>query len=165
MDRGYTKEEYLEKIQMLREYKKGITFSTDVIVGFPTETEEDFEHTLDLLEKVRFEQVFSFKFSPRPDTPAYSMEGQVPDDVKTQRMTRLLNLQKKILSEIAKEYEGTIQEVLLESYEDGKLVGRTLTNRWATLQGPEELLGKTVLVRVERANPYNLECSLVSVLP
>jgi tRNA-2-methylthio-N6-dimethylallyladenosine synthase len=92
------------------------------------------------------------------------MEGQVPDDVKTQRMARLLNLQKKILSEIAKEYEGTIQEVLLESYEDGKLVGRTLTNRWATLQGPEELLGKTVLVRVERANPYNLECSLVSVL-
>jgi tRNA-2-methylthio-N6-dimethylallyladenosine synthase len=164
MDRGYTKEEYLEKIQMLREYKKGMTFSTDVIVGFPTETEEDFEHTLDLLEKVRFEQVFSFKFSPRPDTPAYSMEGQVPDDVKTQRMTRLLNLQKKILSEIAKEYEGTLQEVLLESYEDRKLVGRTLTNRWAILQGPEELLGKTVLVRVEKANPYSLECSLVSVL-
>jgi len=164
MDRGYTKEEYLEKIQMLREYKKGITFSTDVIVGFPTETEEDFEETIDLIKTVKFEQLFSFKFSPRPQTPAYSMEGQVEDEIKTARMERLLNVQKAILSEIAKGYEGTYQEVLIEGWENGKLIGRTRTNRWANVEGPKELLGKTVLVQVVKAHPYSLDCKLVSVL-
>lgn len=163
MDRGYTKEEYLEKIDLLRHYVKGITFSTDIIVGFPTETEEDFEDTLDVLEKVRFEQVFSFKYSPRPDTPAYSMEGQVPDEVKTQRMARLLELQKKILGEIAKSYEGTEQEVLIESYEEGRLIGRTRTNRWASLKGDESLLGSIVRVRVINSKPFNMECELLEV--
>lgn len=163
MDRGYTKEEYLEKIDLLRHYVKGITFSTDIIVGFPTETEEDFEDTLDVLEKVRFEQVFSFKYSPRPDTPAYSMEGQVPDEVKTQRMARLLELQKKILGEIAKSYEGTEQEVLIESYEEGRLIGRTRTNRWASLKGDESLLGSIVKVRVINSKPFNMECELLEV--
>lgn len=161
MDRGYTKEEYLEKIEMLRHYKPGITFSTDVIVGFPTETEEDFEHTLDVLQRVRFEQVFSFKFSPRPDTPAFSMEGQVPDEVKTQRMQRLLELQKRILSEIARSYLGTVQEVLLESYQNGKLIGRTRTNRWVSVEGPEHLLGKTVRVRIVKSQPYSMEGELL----
>ncbi len=164
MDRGYTKEEYLEKIQMLREYVKGITFSTDIIVGFPTETEEDFEDTLDVLQRVKFEQVFSFKYSPRPDTPAYSMEGQVPEEVKTQRMSRLLDLQKRILSEIAQSYEGTEQEVLIESYEDGKLMGRTRTNRWATINGKESLLGKLVKVKVINSKPFNMECEIMEVL-
>ncbi|QWK20082.1 MAG: tRNA (N6-isopentenyl adenosine(37)-C2)-methylthiotransferase MiaB [Hydrogenobacter thermophilus] len=162
MDRGYTKEEYLEKISMLKEYVKGITFSTDVIVGFPTETEEDFEETLDVLKKVRFEQVFSFKFSPRPDTPAYSMEGQVPDQVKTQRMSRLLQLQKEIMGEVAKSYEGTLQEVLIESIEHGnKLIGRTRSNRWASMEGGVEMLGKVVKVKVIRSYPFNMECELV----
>ncbi len=165
MDRGYTKEEYLEKIQMLKDYKKGITFSTDIIVGFPTETEEDFEETLDVLKRVRFEQVFSFKYSPRPDTPAYSMEGQVDDETKTRRMSRLLELQKRILSEWAKSYEGSIQEVLIENHEEGdKLIGRTRTNRWAALEGPPSLLGKVVRARVLRSSPYNLECELVEVV-
>ncbi|MFN3471883.1 MAG: tRNA (N6-isopentenyl adenosine(37)-C2)-methylthiotransferase MiaB [Aquificaceae bacterium] len=163
MDRGYTKEEYLEKIDMLRHYVKGITFSTDVIVGFPTEREEDFEDTLDILKRVRFEQVFSFKYSPRPDTPAYSMDGQVADEIKTQRMARLLELQKEILREIAKSYEGTQQEVLIESYEEGKLIGRTRTNRWASLQGSESLLGKVVKVRVINSKPFNMECELLEI--
>ncbi len=165
MDRGYTKEEYLEKIQMLREYKRGITFSTDIIVGFPTETDEDFEHTLDVLEKVKFEQVFSFKYSPRPDTPAYFMEDQISDEVKTQRMSKLLNLQKTILSQLAKEYEGTIQEVLVENQEDAdKLIGRTRTNKWATLHGPQEYLGKILKVKVTKSTPYNLMCEVLEVV-
>ncbi len=165
MDRGYTKEEYLEKIQMLREYKKGITFSTDVIVGFPTETEEDFEQTLDVLRKVKFEQVFSFKFSPRPDTPAYSMEGQISDEVKTQRMANLLDLQKSILSEIAKLYESTTQEVLVEGVEDGKkLIGRTRTNKWATFEGSTDYLGKLVKVKVIESTPFNLKCEVLEVV-
>lgn len=161
MDRGYTKEEYLEKIDMLRHYVKGITFSTDVIVGFPTETEEDFEETLDVLRKVKFEQVFSFKFSPRPGTPASTMHGQVPDEVKTERMSRLIELQKSILSQIAKSYEGTVQEVLFEDYKDGMLIGRTRTNRWVSVVGPEELLGKTALVKVTASKPYSMEGVLV----
>ncbi|NPA32056.1 MAG: tRNA (N6-isopentenyl adenosine(37)-C2)-methylthiotransferase MiaB [Aquificae bacterium] len=164
MDRGYTKEEYLEKIRKLKEKVKGIALSTDVIVGFPTETEEDFEETLDVLKKVRFEQVFSFKFSPRPGTPAANMEGQLPDEVKTERMRRLLELQKSILSEIAKSYEGTVQEVLVEEEKDGKLIGRTSTNKWATLSGSPELLGKIVRIKVTKASPFNLEGEILEVV-
>ena len=157
MDRGYTKEEYLEKVEMLKEYKKGITFSTDIIVGFPTESDEDFEETLDVMKKVKFEQVFSFKYSPRPDTLAYSMDGQVSDEIKTQRMSKLLELQKSILAEHARNYLGSIQEVLVENYEDGnKLIGRTRSNKWVTLHGPIDLLGKVVRVRVKESSPYNL---------
>lgn len=162
MDRGYTKQEYLEKIEMLKEYVKGITFSTDVIVGFPMETEEDFEETLDLLKKVKFEQVFSFKYSPRPDTSAYSMQGQVPEHIKKERMQRLLELQKSILGEIAKSYEGTLQELLVESVEDGnKFIGRTRTNRWASVKSRENLLGKVVKVKVLRSHPFSMECELL----
>ncbi|MDW8237515.1 MAG: tRNA (N6-isopentenyl adenosine(37)-C2)-methylthiotransferase MiaB, partial [Aquificaceae bacterium] len=85
MQRGYTRDEYLSTIEMLKEHVKGISFSTDVIVGFPSETEEDFYWTLEVLKKVEFEQVFSFKFSPRPETPAFYMESQVPDEEKTRR--------------------------------------------------------------------------------
>ncbi len=163
MDRGYTKEEYLEKVQMLREYVKGITFSTDIIVGFPSEEDEDFEETLDVLKRVRFEQVFSFKFSPRPDTQAYTMKGQVSEEIKTRRMAKLLEVQKSILDKMAKSYEGTVQEVLIESCEDGnKLIGRTRTNRWVSMKGRPELLGKVVKVKVLRSKPYSMEGEVLS---
>ncbi len=165
MDRGYTKEEYLEKIYKLKEKVKDIALSTDIIVGFPTETEEDFEETLDVVRKVEFEQIFSFKFSPRPGTPAAEMEGQIPDEVKTERMRRLLELQKSIMSRIAKRYEGTYQEVLVEeAKDDNTVIGRTTTNKWATIKGDCSLLGKIVKVKVIKASPFNLECELVEVL-
>ena len=164
MDRGYTKEFYLERIAKLKEKVKDIALSTDVIVGFPTETEEDFEHTLDVLEKVKFEQVFSFKFSPRPGTPAAEMDGQVPDEVKTERMRRLLDLQKRIMSELAKRYEGTIQEVLVEEEKNGELIGRTTTNKWASFKGDKSLLGKIVRIKVTKSSPFSLEGELVEVV-
>ena len=164
MDRGYTKEFYLERIAKLKEKVKDIALSTDVIVGFPTETEEDFEHTLDVLEKVKFEQVFSFKFSPRPGTPAAEMEGQIPDEVKTERMARLLELQKRIMSELSKRYEGTIQEVLVEEEKNGELVGRTTTNKWASFRGDKSLLGKIVKIKVTKSSPFSLEGELVEVV-
>ncbi len=165
MDRKYTKDFYLERIERLKERIPGIALSTDVIVGFPTETEEDFEHTLDVLRRVEFEQVFSFKFSPRPGTPAYDMEGQIPDKVKTERMGRLLELQKAIMGRIARRYEGSVQEVLVEETKgDGTVIGRTTTNKWATLPGDESLLGKTVKVKVKRATPFNLECEVLEVV-
>ncbi|MEN3034368.1 MAG: tRNA (N6-isopentenyl adenosine(37)-C2)-methylthiotransferase MiaB [Aquificaceae bacterium] len=161
MQRNYTREEYLSKIEMLREYVKGITFSTDVIVGFPSETEEDFGWTLEVLKEVEFEQVFSFKFSPRPETPAYDMPFEVPDEVKTSRMSRLLELQKSILEKISRYYLGTTQEILVEEYQDGKLIGRTPSNRWASFSGDKELVGKRVKIKVLKSSAYGLEGELI----
>jgi tRNA-2-methylthio-N6-dimethylallyladenosine synthase len=157
MHRYYTKEEYLEKIQKLKEAKPGIALSADVIVGFPGETEEDFLETLDVLEKVRFEQLFSFKYSPRPGTPAAEYPNQVPDDVKTERMHRLLEVQKRIMNEEAKKYEGKTVEVLFERYSDGKLIGRSSENKWVEVNSDrKELLGKIVPVKVNKASVYVL---------
>ncbi|MDQ7039220.1 MAG: tRNA (N6-isopentenyl adenosine(37)-C2)-methylthiotransferase MiaB [Aquificota bacterium] len=165
MDRGYTKEFYLGRIYRLREKVKDIALSTDIIVGFPTETEEDFGETLDVVRKVRYDQIFSFKFSPRPGTPAAEMDGQVPDEVKTERMARLLELQKGIMSEIARSYEGTVQEVLIEeAKDDGTFVGRTTTNRWVTVRGGGNILGKIVKVRITKASPFNLDGDLLEVV-
>ncbi len=164
MDRKYTKEFYLERIAKLKEAVPGIALSTDVIVGFPTETEEDFEHTLDVLRQVEFEQVFSFKFSPRPGTPAQSMEGQVSDEEKTRRMSRLLELQKAIMSKLSKRYEGSVQEVLVEEIKDGKAIGRTTTNKWASFPAEENLAGKIVKLRIHKATPFNLEGELLEVV-
>ncbi len=165
MKRGYTKEFYLEKIHRLREAVPDIALSTDVIVGFPTETDQDFEHTLEVIARVRFEQVFSFKFSPRPGTPAEGMEGQVDDEVKTRRMSELLALQKSIMGEIARSYEGRVQEVLVEEAKDGEsLIGRTTTNRWVSLRGGREHLGKILKVRITKSSPFNMEGELLEVV-
>ncbi len=165
MDRKYTKEFYLELTQKLKEKVKGIALSTDIIVGFPTETEEDFEHTLDVVRKVRFEQIFSFKFSPRPGTPAKDMEPQVPDDVKIERMKRLLDLQKEISSELAQRYlKGTWEVLIEEKRGDDIYVGRTTTNKWATVKAKEDIIGKLVKVKVYKATPFNLDCELVEVV-
>ena len=165
MERGYTKEFYLERIHRLREAVPDVALSTDVIVGFPGETDEDFEHTLDVVAIVRFEQIFSFKFSPRPGTPASEMENQVPDEVKTRRMSELLALQKSIMSDIAKSYEGTEQEVLIEEMRDtDTLIGRTTTNRWVSVRGDERLLGKIVKVKVRGSSPFNMEGEVVEVV-
>ncbi len=165
MKRGYTKEFYLERIHRLKEAVPDIALSTDVIVGFPGETDEDFEHTLDVVARVRFEQIFSFKFSPRPGTPASEMKDQVPDEVKTRRMSELLALQKSIMSDIAKSYEGTEQEVLIEEMRDpDTLIGRTTTNRWVSVRGDERLLGKLVSVMVRGSSPFNMEGEVVEVV-
>ncbi len=165
MDRGYTKEEYLEKVFKLKEKIKGIALSTDIIVGFPSETEKDFEDTLDVIKQVEFEQIFSFKFSPRPGTPAASIENQIPDEIKTRRITELLEIQKTIMAKIAGRYKGTVQEILIEELR-GKdtLVGRTTTNRWAEMKGGRELTGKIVRALVKEASPFNLTCEVLEVV-
>ncbi len=162
MHRYYTKEEYLEKVYKLKEVKPNIAMSADVIVGFPGETEEDFLETLDVLEKVRFEQLFSFKYSPRPGTPAAEYPDQVPDDVKTERMHRLLEVQKRIMNEEAKKYEGRIVYPLFERYSDGKLIGRSSENKWVEVKTDrKDLLGKIVPVKVNRASVYVLYGDIV----
>jgi tRNA-2-methylthio-N6-dimethylallyladenosine synthase len=162
MHRYYTKEEYLEKIEKLKEVKPGIALSADVIVGFPGETEEDFLETLDVIEKVRYQQLFSFKYSPRPGTPAAEYPDQVSDDVKTERMQRLLEVQKRIMNEEAKKYEGKTVKVLFERYSDGKLIGRSSENKWVEVKTTrEDLLGKILPVKVNKASVYVLYGDLV----
>lgn len=157
MKRNYTKAYYLNRIEMLKAKIPGISLSTDIIVGFPTETEEDFEHTLDVVRTVEFEQVFSFKYSKRPNTPAYNMEDTLSDEEKTKRMSKLLSIQKAITSKLMKGYENTVQRVLIEEKKDDIYLGRTSTNVWCSVISKEDILGQEVDVYITKASFQSLE--------
>jgi tRNA-2-methylthio-N6-dimethylallyladenosine synthase len=172
MKRYYTKEQYLEIIEKIKEVKPNIALSADVIVGFPGETEEDFEETLDLLQKVKFEQLFSFKYSPRPGTPAALYPNQIDDETKTKRMQRLLELQKAIMNELAKRYIGKTVYVLFEKFSNGLLIGRSSENKWVEVKLEKssdkeaenianQYLGKILPVKVEEASVYVLKGKLM----
>ncbi len=164
MKRNYTKAYYLNRIERLKKKIEDMSFSTDIIVGFPTETEEDFEHTLDVVKTVEFEQVFSFKYSKRPNTPAYHMEDDLTDEIKTNRMKRLLEIQKAITSKLMKRYENTIQKVLIEDKKDNTYLGRTTTNVWCSVVSDTDILGKEVEVFITKAGFQSLEGVLKNVL-
>jgi len=164
MKRNYTKAYYLNRIEKLKEKIKDMSFSTDIIVGFPTETEEDFEHTLDVVKTVEFEQVFSFKYSKRPNTPAYYMEDDLTDEVKTDRMKRLLEIQKAITSKLMKRYENTLQKVLIEDKKDNVYLGRTTTNVWCNVVSDEDILGKEIEVFITKAGFQSLEGVVKNIL-
>ena len=114
MNRRYTKEQYLELVRKIREAVPDISLTTDIIVGFPQETEEDFEETLDVVRKVRYDSAFTFIYSKRTGTPAAVMEGQVPEDVVKDRFDRLLKEVQTIASEECAKHEGTVQTALVE---------------------------------------------------
>lgn len=160
MNRGYTREEYLSKIQALRERIPGIAFSTDIIVGFPGETERDLELTLDLLKSVRFDSIYSFKFSPRPFTKAMSMKDNVPPEVKAERLKRVQSLQESITSEILEGCVGKVDEVLVEGASvcgKGQVTGRTRTNRIVHFQGEASVLsGRLIKVVIRRSLKHSL---------
>ncbi len=164
MKRNYTKAYYLNRIEKLKEKIKDMSFSTDIMVGFPTETEEDFEHTLDVVKTVEFEQVFSFKYSKRPNTPAYYMEDDLTDEVKTDRMKRLLEIQKAITSKLMKRYENTLQKVLIEDKKDNVYLGRTTTNVWCNVVSDEDILGKEIEVFITKAGFQSLEGVVKNIL-
>jgi tRNA-2-methylthio-N6-dimethylallyladenosine synthase len=149
MKRGYTKEWFLDRAAKLRAMVPGVTISTDIIVAFPGETEEDFAETMDVLEKVRFEQVFSFKYSPRPLTPAQHYEEQVPAEVGSERLTRLQARHAEILDELKAERLGEVHDVYFEELRPGgRVAGRSDNNLLIAVDGSEELLGRTVKVRI-----------------
>ncbi len=164
MKRNYTKAYYLNRIERLKSKIKDVSFSTDIIIGFPTETEEDFEHTLDVIKTVEFEQVFSFKYSKRPNTPAYYMEDDLTDEIKTDRMKRLLEIQKAITSKLMKRYENTIQKVLIEDKKDNIYIGRTTTNVWCNVISDRDIMGKEVEVLITKSGFQSLEGTLKNVL-
>jgi tRNA-2-methylthio-N6-dimethylallyladenosine synthase len=128
MKRGYTKEWFLEKIDLIRNLADEVSISTDVIVGFPGETEKDFLETMEVLEKSRFEQMFSFKYSPRPFTEALKFQNQVADEVASERLKILQDRHLKIMEELAQKRIGKIVKVLFTDYNNNQLLGRSSEN-------------------------------------
>jgi tRNA-2-methylthio-N6-dimethylallyladenosine synthase len=169
MNRNYTAGKYLELIDKAREIVPGIAISGDFMVGFPGETEEDFEKTISLVQKVRYKNCFVFKYSPRPGTAAEKrLQDDVPEEVKRQRNIKLLAVQEKISDELAREFQGKEVKVLVEGLskkaavnpcgENGypQLVGRTAEDWIVVFDGPVKLAGEFVNVKITRTSPLTL---------
>jgi len=164
MHRGYTKESYLGKIDRLKEVCPSIAITADVIVGFPGEEEEDFKQTLDLIEKVRFDDLFSFKYSPRKETRAAQFVDKVEEKVKQEHLSILQEIQKGITLQKNLELEGRVEEVLVEgrskqSTQD--VTGRTRSNKILNFGGDISLVGKLVPVRITKGYAHSLRGELV----
>ena len=143
MNRKYTKEQYLELVEKMKKQIPNIKFSTDIIVGFAGESEEDFEDTLDVVRKVGFEQVFMFIYSRRKGTPGDKMENQISEEIKHKRFDRLKELVESQIAENNKEYLNTVQEVLVEGpskSDDTILTGRTEANKVVVFKGKEDMI-------------------------
>ena len=157
MNRKYTKEHYLELVEKLRKAMPDISLTTDIIVGFPGETEEDFQETLDVVRKVRYDSAFTFIYSKRTGTPAAVMENQVPEDVVKDRFDRLLKEVQEIAKETSSRYAGQVVEVLAEEknhQEEGYLTGRLSNNLLVHFKGDESLIGKMVSVHLTESRGF-----------
>ncbi len=162
MNRRYSREEYLEKIAMIKRAIPNVVLSTDIIVGFPGETEAEFQDTIRLVLEVGFETIYAFKYSQRPNTKAALFEDQVPEDVKSDRLARLFAAHDEMAFPLVKRYEGQILQVLVEKAEDqkGKWSGRSTQNKSVYFLGGENLVGKMVPVRITKAFPAVLRGEL-----
>ncbi len=158
MKRGYSKEWFLDRCAKIRNLCPKATISTDIIVGFPGESDEDFEDTMDVLEQVRFEQLFSFKYSPRPHTKAAEFDNQVEKEVASERLTRLQARHTEILDEIMDAQMGKEHMVYFDELKaEGRISGRSDDGKLFFVQGSEELLGKIVKVKVNKTSRGALE--------
>lgn len=158
MNRVYTREKYLSIVEKARRLMPDLAITTDIIVGFPTETEEDFEETLDMLKRVRYDSIFSFIYSKREGTPAAKMEFVATEEEIKERFERLLEVQNDISYSLNKKCEGEVQEVLVEgvSREDGVLTSRNYANKIVNFKGDESLVGQTVKVKITKAQTWVL---------
>ena len=159
MHRGYTKGSYLERIDRLRDVCPSIALTADVIVGFPGEEEGDFRETLDLMEKVRFDDLFSFKYSPRKGTQAAQLQNQVEEKVKQDRLSILQKIQREITLQKNQALEGQVEEVLVEGrskQSDQDVTGRTRSNKIVNFEGELNWMGRLVPVRIIKAYPHSL---------
>ena len=155
MKRGYSKEWFLDRIEKLRKIPD-ITISTDIIVGFPGESDEDFEDTIDVVQKSQFEQMFSFVYSPRPHTEAATYTNQVDKEVAKVRLHKLQALQREILESKAKAQISKKYKVLVERYEDGKIYGKSDNFYSVESNGDESMLGKIVEITIKEARHSTL---------
>jgi tRNA-2-methylthio-N6-dimethylallyladenosine synthase len=170
MNRGYTKEHYLELVRSLREIVPGVAISTDIIVGFPGETEEDFQDTYNLMKEIEFDSAFIFKYSPRPKTPAAVFEDDVPIDLKRKRNQCLLKLQDSISLKKNKSLIGNVLEVLVEGISKNnknRLMGRTRTNKIVNTDYADlntdytDLFGRLIDVKIVDVAPHAMFGRLV----
>jgi tRNA-2-methylthio-N6-dimethylallyladenosine synthase len=160
MNRTYNRERFLFIVDKLRAGIPNICLSTDVIVGFPSETEEDFLDTLEVLKKARFDMVYAFKYSPREGTPAARMKDQVDTEIKEDRIARLLKMQDDISSKNNEKHVGTTMTVLVDSLSRRKdkntVNARSYGNKLVHFEGDESMIGKYMNVKIERAGVYEL---------
>ncbi len=157
MKRGYTKEWFLDRAKKLRDMAKDVHISTDIIVGFPGESEEDFLDTLDVIKEVEFEQIFSFKYSPRPFTKAAEFENQVDEKTASRRLKEVQDLHNQILDRKIKKEIGKVYEVYFEELKSQNRVGGRSDNNFLVLvNGSEELLGKFKKVKITKAGRHSL---------
>lgn len=164
MNRKYTREDYLEKINKVKMINKSISLSTDIIVGFPGETEEDFQDTLKLVEEVAFDFIFMFLYSPREGTSAAKREDQIPNDIKMDRFNRLTDLVNKIALEKNKKYLNKIVKVLVDEKSKNKdsfLSGRTDTFKTVNFEGDVSLIGTIVDVLINDVGTFSMNGRLV----
>lgn len=163
MNRKYTKEHYLGLVEKVKKVRPDISLSTDIIVGFPGETEEDFQNTLDIVAKVQYDSAYTFIYSKRTGTPAATMEDQVPEDVAKDRFNRLLKLVNQISHEKSVAHIGKTFDVLIEEVneQDASLVsGRLSNNHLVHLKGDASLIGKIIPVRITSAKSFYLKGEL-----
>lgn len=160
MNRRYTRERFLYVARQIKEKIPGVAMSTDIIVGFPTETDSDFEDTVSILKEVGFDSIYAFIYSPREGTPAAKMAEQIPRDISGNRLTRLLDLQGEISQELNATYLGTTQRVLVDSVEnkDGELIasGRTGSNKRVRFPVDNNSIGHFINVKIDRTGAFDL---------
>jgi tRNA-2-methylthio-N6-dimethylallyladenosine synthase len=159
MNRSYDSAKYLSQVELARKYMPDLVLTTDIIVGFPGETDEEFEETISLVEKVRFDAMFTFIFSPRVGTPAYSMPDPFTREQKQVRFDRLLEVSNRISGEKHREYEGTIQRVLVDGEtgrEEYNLSSRTNGGRLVHLRADKSLIGQFINVKIVSSNTWAL---------
>ena len=164
MNRGYTREEYIEKINKLKKACPEMSLSTDIIVGFPGETSEDFDQTLSMLEEIKYENVYGFKYSPRPFTKALKFTDHVPESVKEERLETLMVLQDKLGFQFCQKYQDRTLSVLVEGpsrTNQDVLTGRTTHNKVVNFLGGSELIGQMVDIRITKAFPFSLRGELI----
>ena len=163
MNRRYTKEDYLEKIEMLKKYIPDVAITTDIMVGFPTETEQDFLDTVDLVERVQFAGAFTFVYSKRNGTPASIMDGQIGEDVSKDRIMRLIELQNSINRKNSQSYKDKIVEILCEGFDSKKncYFGRDVYGRMAYFKSEKDLFGEFVNVMITKTGGISLVGELV----
>lgn len=164
MNRTYTIEHYLALIEKIRKAMPGVSFSTDIIAGFPTETDDDHRMTVEVMKEVRYDGAYMFKYSPREHTKAWEMGDDVPDPVKLERLNEIINIQEEISAEINQQLVGETVEVLVErdsSRSKDDLLGRTDTNKKTLFPRENAAVGEYRKVKIERANAHTLFGKLI----
>ncbi|MBO4594465.1 MAG: radical SAM protein, partial [Clostridia bacterium] len=158
MNRRYSRQDYFDKVDLLRKYIPDIAITTDIMVGFPTETEQDFNDTMDLVKKVGFSGAFTFIYSKRRGTPAEKMEGQVPLSISKARIMKLIDFQNAKNREDSEKYLGKTVEILCEGYDEKKkkYLGRDTYGRMAYFDGDQSLIGEFIDVKITKTGGISL---------